>query len=130
MRNSVSSDNPLRNKVAAALLSVEAFVFVFLALVSYGLKILDPLWAFGGGVLFTGLFLFASRVVKYRWGYILGWVLQLSLIAMGFLISEMFIIGLVFAALWVFSMTKASQLGSSGVAAGTEPDSPHQQEKQ
>lgn len=125
MRNSPSSDNLLRNKVAAALLSVEAFVFVFLALVVYGLKILDPIWALGGGVFFTALFLFASRVVKYHWGYVLGWILQLSLIAMGFLIAEMFIIGLVFAALWVFSMTKASQIGSSGGAAGAEPESPH-----
>ena len=52
-----------------------------------------------GGVIALLLFL-NSGLLRFRWGWWLGWSLQASVIFYGFVIETMFFMGAVFAALW------------------------------
>lgn len=52
-----------------------------------------------GGVLAVAGVIIAG-LLRYRWAYIAGSVLQILVIATGFLVSTMFFLGIVFAALW------------------------------
>jgi Protein of unknown function (DUF4233) len=52
-----------------------------------------------GGVL-AGLGVIIAGLLRYRWAYIAGSVLQILVIATGFMVTTMFILGIIFAALW------------------------------
>jgi membrane protein implicated in regulation of membrane protease activity len=45
-------------------------------------------------------------------GYILGWAAQLAGLALGFLTATMFIVGALFAAVWVLSFVLGKRLDS------------------
>src|SRR5690554_5363718 len=100
----------LSQKLAKYLLYTEVGVVFFLTLTLYGLGTLEPLWAFGGGAAFVVLLILATRFIHQRWGMILAWILQVMLIAVGFLNEMMFIVGLIFFAMWVYTMVKAKEI--------------------
>ena len=52
-----------------------------------------------GGIL-AGLGVIIAGLLRYRWAYIAGSVLQILVIATGFMVTTMFILGIIFAALW------------------------------
>ena len=100
-----------RRSTTEALLSIvlilEAALLFFATLTIFGLKALEPLPAFLGGGIFILLLVVTSRLVRYRWGVWLGWALQAALIATGFVIPIMFLVGGGFAALWVYCFVRA-----------------------
>lgn len=52
-----------------------------------------------GSVIALLLFL-NSGLLRFRWGWWLGWFLQISVILYGLVIEAMFVMGAIFAALW------------------------------
>src|SRR5690606_37676213 len=100
----------LSQKLAKYLLYTEVGVVFFLTLTLYGLGTLEPLWAFGGGATFAVLLIVAARFTYQRWGMGLAWALQLVLVASGLLNEMMFIVGLIFLAMWIYTMVKARQI--------------------
>jgi hypothetical protein len=52
-----------------------------------------------GGVLAL-LGVIIAGLLRYRWAYVAGSVLQILVIATGFMVTAMFFLGIVFAALW------------------------------
>jgi len=100
-----------RRTTTESLLSIvlilEAALLFFATLTIFGLKALEPLPAFLGGGIFIVLLVIDSRLVRYRWGVWFGWVLQAALLATGFLIPIMFVVGAGFVALWVYCFIKA-----------------------
>jgi hypothetical protein len=100
-----------RRSTTESLLSIvlilEAALLFFATLTIFGLKALEPLPAFLGGGIFILLLVVTSQLVRYRWGVWLGWVLQAALLATGFLIPIMFVVGAGFAALWVYCFVRA-----------------------
>jgi hypothetical protein len=91
-------------------LVLEAFVVFFVALTAFGLKALEPLPAFLGGALFIVALIVVGRVVRYRWGVWLGWVLQAALVATGILLPAMFVVGAGFVAIWVYCFVRGRQI--------------------
>lgn len=91
-------------------LLLEFFVVFFIALTLFGLDILHPAIAFGGGAAFMLLLLLVGRLVRYPWGVAIGWALQLALIALGVLQPVLYIVGAIFAAIWVYCFVKGRQL--------------------
>lgn len=53
----------------------------------------------GGGLAVAGLII--AGLLRHRWAYIAGSVLQILVIATGFMVPTMFFLGAIFAALWV-----------------------------
>lgn len=91
-------------------LGLEAFVVFFIALTVYGLKSVPPAVAFGGGAALIVVFLAAAYLVRYPWGVWLGWLLQLALIALGFLTPVLFAVGAIFVAIWVYCFITGRRL--------------------
>jgi uncharacterized protein DUF4233 len=51
-----------------------------------------------------------AGLVRFRWGVVAGSVLQLLLIAAGFMVPTMFFLGVVFGALWVTAIWLARRV--------------------
>ena len=65
---------------------------------------------FAGGAALLALL--AAGFLRSRVGYILGWVAQLAGLALGFLTTTMFVVGALFAAVWVMSFVMGKRLDS------------------
>ena len=53
----------------------------------------------GGGLALAGVII--AGLLRYRWAYVAGSVLQILVIATGFMVTTMFFLGVIFAALWI-----------------------------
>ena len=95
------SARPARRLFAATILTFEAFVAFFAALVAYGLRLAEPavIAALGGGIVLVALL--AAGLLRRPVGYLLGWVVQVWVVLSGLLLPAMFVVGGVFAVLWV-----------------------------
>jgi hypothetical protein len=96
--------------LAATMLVLEAFVLFFAALVAKDLSDLSFGQAVGGGGVLALLCLFTAGLLRSRVGYALGWVLQLVMIATGFVVPMMFGIGLLFTVLWVVALVAGTKI--------------------
>ena len=98
--------------LSATTLVCEACVVFFATLVAHGLlpEIRLQSWIFG--LILTALLAFTPRLFKNgkAAGYWLGLILQLVVIAFGFLIPAMFFIGLFFAALYIAGLVKGQSM--------------------
>ncbi|MCK9795660.1 DUF4233 domain-containing protein [Isoptericola sp. 4D.3] len=105
---------PAKVQFTSMMLQLEAFVVLFAGVALYGLRNSDyergrlviespaALWAVVG-VLFVVL-LVMSRMVGTPLGYYAGTVVQVPVLAMGLLLPMMFVVGVVFVAMWVVAL--------------------------
>jgi Protein of unknown function (DUF4233) len=108
---SLSGGNPMR-VVLMTVLIFEVIVFGLAIPVMILISGMSPAAAaaFGGGAALLALL--AAGLLRSRVGYILGWVAQLAGLALGFLTTTMFIVGALFAAVWVMSFVMGKRLDS------------------
>lgn len=111
----------LREGLLGTVLGTEAAVMFFTTLTAFGLKALPAAAAFAGGGALLLLLVLGAWLQRYRWGHWVGWVLQVALIATGFVLPLMFVIGAGFAGFYVFCYVKARQLEARGAPAPGEP---------
>lgn len=85
-------------------LALEAFVVFFATLVGIGLDLADPalVWTVGGTGALVCLVL--AGLARHRTGVILGSVVQVLLIAAGLIIPMMYVVGVIFAIIWVVAL--------------------------
>ncbi|WP_105565294.1 DUF4233 domain-containing protein [Microbacterium halophytorum] len=98
---------PLQEKIGQIVLGFEAIVAFLAGLVLYGLDALGdlpPWWGVVAGSAMAVLFIVASGLLRYRWGYGVGWALQVVMLLGGFLEPGLFVAGLVFGALWAYAV--------------------------
>ncbi|GEN79368.1 DUF4233 domain-containing protein [Actinotalea fermentans] len=114
-----------RRQFAATMLTLEAFVVLFAALVAYGLQVAEParVWLVGGALVLS--LLLAAGTLGRPGGYVVGTVLQLAVVAAGLAVPMMYVVGGVFAALWVASLRLGARIDRERAererAAGREP---------
>ena len=99
-----------RRTLAAATVTLEAFVVFFAALVAKDLSSLSTGASLG---LFGGLAvacLVTAGVLRRPWGYGFGWVVQAAAIATGFWVPTMFFLGGVFAVLWFVALQQGARI--------------------
>jgi Protein of unknown function (DUF4233) len=108
---SLSSGNPMR-VVLMTVLIFEVIVFGLAIPVMILVSGVSAMAAagFGGGAALLALL--AAGLLRSRVGYILGWAAQLAGLALGLLTTAMFIVGAVFAAVWVMSFLMGTRLDS------------------
>ena len=108
---SLSTGNPMR-VVLMAVLIFEVIVFGLAIPVMIMISDVTPAAAaaFGGGA--AVLAILAAGLLRSPVGYILGWAAQLAGLSLGFLTSTMFIVGALFAAVWVLSFVLGKRLDS------------------
>lgn len=102
-------------------LGLEAALLFFVTVTAFGLKVVPAAVAFGGGGALFAIFLLAAWLMRFRWGVWLGWLLQVVLIAIGFLMPLMFFIGAGFAAIWVYCFVTARRLDARHRSSDNSP---------
>jgi hypothetical protein len=101
--------SPLRT-IAASILVLEAFVLFFAAIVAKDLSELSPATALAGGGVLSLLCLVTAGLVRRRAGIALGWVLQVIMIATGLIVPMMYLVGVIFTALWAFGLYSGARV--------------------
>ena len=86
--------------MCAAMLTLQAVVLFLVGVVSIGLTDASPATVLGIGLGLALLCLVAAGLLRGPVGYGLGWLLQVVTIASGFVVTTMFFLGVIFAALW------------------------------
>lgn len=100
--------------LTSVVLGFESIVIFLAALVMFGLKSLPPVVALAGGWSLALLMILTVLVLRWRAGIILGSVLQIVVIALGFVQGAMFFVGILFAAMWVFALVSGARLDRKG----------------
>lgn len=91
---------------------IEILSLVFAALSMWGLT---RDWPAPVSIVAVMLLLIAgTRVLRYQWGWIVSLVTQIAVVALGYWDFLLIVLGLVFAALWIFCFVKARQIERGG----------------
>lgn len=87
-------------RLCATLLTLQAVVTALSIPVAISVAHADAATAgiVGGGLAVIGLVL--AGMLRYRWAYVAGSILQILVIATGFMVHTMFFLGVIFAAMW------------------------------
>ena len=103
-----------RRSTTESLLSIvlllEAVLLFFVTLVLFGLKTLPPAVAFGGGAAAVVVILITMSLMRWPVGFVLGWLIQAGLIALGLLNPVMYVVGAGFAAFWTWCLARGRQI--------------------
>jgi len=103
-------------------LVLDATLIFFVALTAFGLRVLAPAPAFIGGAVLIIVFVALARMLHRRWAVWVGWALQVALIALGFILTPMFVVGAGFAAIWIYCFVKGRQIDAAKAQAlGSSP---------
>lgn len=88
-------------RLCAVVLSMQAVVTALAIPVAIAVSHADATvaGAVGGGLALTGLVI--AGLLRYRWAYYAGTILQVLVIATGFVVTTMFFLGVIFGALWI-----------------------------
>lgn len=91
---------------ASTVLLLEAFVVFFATLTVFGMRRdeISPAVILISGIVLSVVLILTCAVLTKRWGIALGWILQLVIIAGGFLEPMMFVVGLAFALTWLYGI--------------------------
>lgn len=107
----LSAGNPMR-VVLMTVLIFEVIVFGLAIPVMIFVSDVPGATAAGFGGATAVLALVAAGMLRGQVGYILGWLTQVAGLALGFLTSTMFIVGALFAAVWVLAFVLGKRLDS------------------
>ncbi|MET0303193.1 MAG: DUF4233 domain-containing protein [Microbacteriaceae bacterium] len=91
-------------------LGLEAAVVFFVALAMFGLNILEPAVAFGGGAVAIVLFIAVAGRLQHQWAVSVGWALQFGLIALGLLLPAMYGVGIGALAFWIYCFIQGRRI--------------------
>jgi hypothetical protein len=90
----------LQHAMCAGMLTLQAVALFLAGLVMTGVTDLGFGASFGIGIGLAVLCVAAAGTLLRPWGYALGWAVQVLSLALGFVVPVMFVLGIVFAALW------------------------------
>jgi hypothetical protein len=90
--------------MCAATLALEAVVIALSVPVMITVSGVDRGPAFAAGLGLAALALVTAGLLRYPWAYALGWAVQVGALALGLVTAAMFVIGVLFGALWVLAL--------------------------
>lgn len=107
----------LRELLGSIVLGFELLVVFLGALVLFGLHSLPAAVALGGGAGLIVLTVVAIGLLRNVAGVVLGWIIQLIVVAAGLLVPAFFIVGAIFTAMWAYCMITAARIDRNNRAA-------------
>jgi hypothetical protein len=90
----------IRRSLCAAMLVLQAVVLFLTGVVTIGVTDLGAEASLAGGAGLALLCVLVAGLLGRSFGYAAGWFVQGLSIALGFVVTAMFFLGVVFAALW------------------------------
>ncbi|MGO4535463.1 DUF4233 domain-containing protein [Leifsonia sp. 2MCAF36] len=112
----------LREMLGSIVLGFELLVVFLGALVLFGLHSLPAWLALGGGAALIVLMIMAIGLLRSTAGVVLGWIVQLIVVAAGLLVPAFFIVGAIFTAMWAYCMIAAARIDRNNQAAARAAD--------
>jgi hypothetical protein len=93
----------IRRSMCAGMLVLQAVVLFLTGVVSIGMTDIGAVASLSLGLGLAVLCVVAAGLLGRPGGYALGWAIQVVSIGLGFVITAMFFLGVVFATLWATS---------------------------
>jgi hypothetical protein len=90
--------------MCASVLVFEAIVLGLSTPVMITIADVDTTAALVVGLGLTLAALVVAGLLRYRWAYVAGSLVQVAAVGLGFVVPEMFVLGLIFAAFWVLAI--------------------------
>jgi len=90
----------VQRSMCAAMLTLQAVVLGLTTPVLISVASVSVATALGVGLGLTAACVVAAGMLRRRWAYGLGWLVQAASVALGFVIPMMFVLGAIFGALW------------------------------
>jgi len=106
-----------QESLGSIVLGFEVIVVFLAALVAFGLRSLPPVTALVGGGVLILVMLATLGLLRFRWGFAVGWVVELVIVATGFVLPAMFVVGGFFALLWAYCMIQGARIDREKAAA-------------
>jgi len=100
----------IRESLAAIVLGFEAIVVGLGALTMLGLKAIDLTQTIVGGGIVIAVLIAGALLARFTLGLVLGWLAQAAVVATGFIAGAMFVVGIVFTAMWVFALVQGARI--------------------
>ena len=113
--------------IAASVLTFEGLIVLLAIPVAVTLGGIEPSVAISGGLALAVLCLLVAGSLSRPWGYQAGWVVQGLVLASGFVVHAMFLVGGLFVALWVVGLRvgrRGEELHAERWAAVDDPEAP------
>ncbi len=107
----------LRETLGTIVLGLEIVVVFLGSLALFGLGALPAGLALGGGAAVVVLSIVAIGTLRTIVGVVLGWIVQAILLAGGLLLTELYIVGALFVALWAYCMIVGGRIDRRNAAA-------------
>ena len=102
-----------QSSLGQIVLGAELIVVALAALTVFGLGALPPAQALGGGAAVCFFIVITIALMrKFRFAFILGWIIQLIVVASGFLVTMLFLIGALFTGLYAYGMIQGAKVDS------------------
>lgn len=111
--------------LAAIVLGFESIVAFLGGLVIYGLRALPetiaPWWGIVAGAVVAILMVLTTRLVRYRWGIAVGWMLQ-AVVALGaLLVPALALVALIFGGMYAYATIKGAALDRRNAQRAAHP---------
>jgi len=90
----------VQRSMCAAMLTLQAVVLGLTTPVLISVASVSVATALWVGLGLTAACVVAAGMLRRRWAYGLGWLVQAASVALGFVIPMMFVLGAIFGALW------------------------------
>ena len=113
--------------IAASVLTFEGLIVLLAIPVAVTLGGVDAPVAIAGGVSLAVICLAVAGSLSRPWGYQAGWVVQGLVLASGFVVTAMFLVGGLFVVLWVVGLRvgrRGEELRAERWAGVDDPRSP------
>lgn len=115
--------------LGSIVLAFESMIAFLGGLAVFGLKALpEPIpqwWGIVGGTVLAVVMVLTGRVLRYRWGIALGWVLQGIVALGGFLVPALFLVAVIFGGMWGYATIKGASLDARNARLAAEADTPN-----
>jgi uncharacterized protein DUF4233 len=115
-----------RRGMCAAVLSLEAIALGLTTPVLITIADVSTPTALGVGLGLAILCLLTAGLLRHEWAYVLGWLIQVAALALGFVIGIMFFLGAVFAGLWATAYLLGRKIERERAAAYADYDAGNQ----
>lgn len=125
-------DKSPRRGMAAAILVLQGIVLGLTTPVMISIGNVSWQAAVSVGVGLCVVCLLLSGMLRRRWAYAAGWLVQVVSLALGFVVHMMFVLGVIFLVLWWGAMVLSSKIEREKAAAYAAYDrlTPEQQAEQ
>lgn len=111
--------------LASIVLAFESVIAFLAGLVIYGLKALPasvaPWWGIVAGATVAVLMIVTTRLVRYRWGIVLGWVLQGVILLGALLVPALVVVALIFGGMYGYATIKGAALDRRNARLAANP---------